>query len=177
MKLETAQARNVLRLFFEFISTPVHRLTIGQKIDAYQRLWWLISGESSLPIEDPKKIESELEDIQAALKNYLDKIMDCYENGATHDLNLFLKLSVVVRVDPTGDLVVWEGGPLKDLILALFAQSLSSVPGVLRLIGRCENCGGWLIRLTRRPKRFCSKHCAAVGMTRERRAKEKAQES
>ena len=174
--MDLKQAKHILSTLFNLISSPIPRLSLGERIDLYQSLWQIAGGEGTLPFENPKALQEELLDIQKSLKGYLDRIMTCFQGGPYEcgDLSLFYKHSIGVRVNSeTASLICWHGGDFKTAILAAFVEALASIPGALSLIGRCENCGGWFIRLSNRPKRFCSKHCAAVGMTKERRAREK----
>ncbi len=166
--------KKLVSWFFDFMAVDLTAVSLGTKVDLYQQLWVAVGGHGKLPLGDPDHLTQELCEVQSALKGYLDEIMS-YKGKESSQLGFTNKDQLFVRV--AGDEVFVSHGVVDMITMAkvIFIESLAAIPHCLSLIHNCRrpDCDNWFIKLTERPKYYCSPRCAAINGMRKKRKKAK----
>ena len=104
------------------------------------------------------------------MRNFLDNKKQDFER-INISFTLFPNIKLSSK-DEVTRVITWCNGETEDIVAFHFIRSLD---GIKRdIFYSCPECDNWFIHTSKREKIFCSNKCAARKVSRERRAKLKA---
>jgi hypothetical protein len=185
MKLDLVAAKKGLKWYLDLINLDFGKLSdkevFGFWTDIRERVYGeqghhFIPNESLIPLEDRRKQGQEIQDV---LKRALEKLKS---DGISQKLRSKRKMQIVrpelsepvtltlkTELKRVGGKASWFFPQIEDALLFDFGTLLQYFP--IDLIQKCQrqDCGGYFLKATKKEKRYCSKRCAWIIASRERR--------
>jgi hypothetical protein len=185
MELNLVAAKKGLKWYLDLINLDFGKLSdkqlFGLWTDIREKLYGeqgdrLIPNEELIPLEDRRKQGQEIQDV---LKRALEKLKS---DGISQKPSKRRAMQIV-KVEPSkpvtltlktelkrvGGKYSWFFPEVEDALLFDFGTLLQYFP--IDLIQKCQrqDCGGYFLKATKKEKRYCSKRCAWIIASRERR--------